>query len=298
MQPHVERIYMSERLGTSHGPDIFYEFVFGRVSLGPGHAGSDVVLIRMVYGQQVEDASPAEIHIKDLTEVQERFNDFMDRVRKKIDPAATAYRPGPGLVAPTPAPPGTEPMGRYAPGAPRKAPTGAPPGQQTPAPFVISMGPKKGSGNVGVGSPSTGPATRSYPLQGMGTPPGTGISHDPPSRQGAAAGSDRPFEIISYNLSSPPSTDAILRVSDNAPAKLVVVARFDLVRKVEDYLTKATAAGGKALQTNEFVTIVVDRDKRKGSGGASKMKAAIASGLQRMLGMPKAVLWIPPEPGP
>jgi hypothetical protein len=163
------------------------------------------------------------------------------------------------------------------------------------------MGPKKGTGQVGVGSPSTGPATRSYPLQGMGTPPGVGFNErDVPAvreiQRGGAEG--RPFEIISYNLSSPPSTDAILRVADGAPSKLVVVARFDLVRKVEDYLTKATEAGGKALSTNEFVTIVVDRDKRKGPSGSSKMKAAIASGLQRMLGMPKAVLWIPPDPTP
>jgi hypothetical protein len=291
MQPHVERVYTSERLGSSHGPDIFYEFVYGRVSLGPGHPGNDVVLIRMVYGQTAEDAAPAEIHVKDLTEVQERFNDFMDRVRKKIDPAAQPY----AGAAPTGAAPGsdTASLGRYAPDAPRKKH-----GQPTPAPFAISSGPKKMSlegapaissgpkkGSLGPADAET-PSPHYGPLQGLGAPPGAGME---PAQRDAKS-----YEIISYNLSSPPSPDSLVRTIEGAPAKLVVVARFDLVRKVEDYLKKATEAGGRALPTSDFSTIVVDREKRK-PGSTGKLKAALAGGLARMLGTPKAVLWIPPE---
>jgi hypothetical protein len=107
---------------------------------------------------------------------------------------------------------------------------------------------------------------------------------------------DETYHIISYNLSSPPSADALMRQIDEVPELLVVIARFDLVHKVEDYLLKAAEAGGRAVPTNDFVTVVINREhKRRNPAAMAKTRAALAGGLQRMLGLPKAVMWIPPE---
>jgi len=275
MQLHIERVYASERLGSSHGPDVFYELVYGKVSRGPGLPPSDAVLIRMVIGN---DSGPAEIHVDDLKEVQQSVNDFMDRVRRKIDPSAMPYVPSMATPAPFAAPPPAEaPVGRYAPDAPRRR-VGAGPGS-TPTPFAVSMGPKKG--NLEPGAITPRPILR----------PGQLEPEQPKERP-----LEETYRIISYNLSAPPSAEALVRQLDEVPELLVVVARFDLVQKVEDYLVKAAEAGGRAVPTSDFVTIVVNREhKRRNPSAIAKTKAGLAGGLQRMLGLPKAVLWIPPE---
>src|SRR5882672_9746941 len=81
---YLARIYSSERIASSHGPDIFYEIVHAHAKHEPtSPEGTDVVILRMVQGDRPAEAMAPEIHVKDLMEVEERFLVFMDRVRKK-----------------------------------------------------------------------------------------------------------------------------------------------------------------------------------------------------------------------
>ncbi len=301
MGSYISRVYSSERVSSSHGPDIFYEFVHAHVKPDPkGMVGADVVILRMVQGDGGDNAFAPEIHVADLGEVQERFQTFMDRVRKKTGDTSVINMPRPGSqVSPVPGVVVTEPApaaahtpmaphptypaqtppvaapefpGRFAPGTPRKKPTNAPDGGPPPttsAPMP-SMGPKKSSFTLGSGAPVEGAAEPQAP---------------------AMSG----YEIVTFTLQKPPELDGVLKIISEDPAKLIVVARMELHDKIRIYLENVLKGDGSLAQKpGAFSAVVVQRQGGK-MNFKQKMSGPVASAITQIVANPTKVLWVPPE---
>lgn len=326
MGSYIARVYSSERVSSSHGPDIFYEFVHAHVKHDPAQAvGADVVIIRMVQGDRGDLGIVPEIHVQDLMEVEERFMLFMDRVRKKSGDTATLplqhpgsqVSPVPGVpVLPAQMPPMQMPpvqvvlpmmpqMAAAPAPAPTPAPAPVPVPAAAPAPEPEPMGryapgaPRKKVGGLPEGMMSMGPKKSSFALgpggQVVGKAPGEGSSTWRAPGDTGSEGGMTGYEILPFTLQKPPDLDQVMRLLANDPQRLVVVARMELTDKIKTYLDNVIKGDGTLAQKpGAFSAIVVTRQGGK-MNFKQKMQGPVALALQQIVANPTKVLWVPPE---
>jgi len=320
MGSYIARTYSSERVSSSHGPDIFYEFVHAQVKHSPNDpVGTDVVLIRMVQGERSEFATIPEVHVQDLMEVEERFLTFMDRVRKKSGDTASMGAigmPHPGSqvspvqgvpVVAQPAPQihivqmpmaAPQPLPQPVPQQPAPvAPDPTPPPQEFPGRFAPGTPRKKPTGAPDAATPAAvamGPKKASF---GIG--PGGQILGGRGEEAAATEEQQGPtmssYEILPFTLQRPPELDQVMRILSGDPQRLVVVARTELTDKIKIYLDNVIKGDGALAQkSGAFSAIVVHRQGGR-MNFKQKMMGPVALAIQQIVSNPTKVLWVPPE---
>jgi len=250
----VVRVLASVRIPSGHGPDVDYEIVQALVRVEPeGSAPQEAVLLRLVSADVPQSDRPAEILLQDLPAVQAQWTRFVQDVLWRHGQA-----PAPAAPAAPPVPGVSASGGRY--------------GHATGEVPVIPMKKEKRI--------SGAPAAAPHGFEEA--------AFDPPKKPAV------PEEcfVIGFNLSAPPTADAILRAIQDRPKHLVVVASMTVAPKVKEYLSDLKS--GKALEEpGDFKQVVI---RRAGISGPAvkKFRAQVAGGLAEVVGSMNSVLWIMP----
>ena len=273
----IVRVLASVRVPSSHGPQIDYEIVQAvvRTDTEPPLT-RETVLVRLVVGDAPRNDRPAEILIEDLPAVQAHWTRFVQDVLWRRAQAGDK---------------GAQEALQKAEAAPPKIP------DTTPVPQISASGGRFGRSTGDLPFiPVKKEKKRSEPLISAGP---RGKTLPAPTFEEAAFEEPKVpavpehYEVIPFNLSSPPSADGLMKPIQARPNHLLVVSPAALAPKVETYL-QGVRAGVVEGPPSEFTPIVVRRSA-SGSVTNKKLRAQLALGIAQMLGTLDRVLWITAE---
>jgi hypothetical protein len=272
-QPRIVRILASVRLASGRSPGHDYELVHAVVRSSPDseETRESVLLRRVRDGSSLEEHA-LEIDVQDLAGFHSNWTRFLTdvlwrRAEAGDDDSHAALKKIQSSGAPAPAaPPAQAPPvisasgGRFGDRA-----------KKSELVFQSSMGSKKASGSP--------PApTQPSPLSPE-KPDAFAIPED--------------FQVVGFNLSSPPTVDGILRLLEAQPGCLVVVAQKTVAERAEEYIRRRQSGVVKG-EPDSFSPIVVERTKQRIPAAQKKFRSSLAGGLARAAGDLNSAVWIPP----
>lgn len=267
--PRIVRVLASVRVPSSHGPDVDYEIVHAVVRLGEDpDATHESVVLRLNVGDTARDDLVAEVLVQDLPAVHATWSRFVtDVLWRRAEVGDAAARAALQKI--------------QAPGAP-------PPAAAAPAAFEISAsGGRHGVRTKLSEGSAPEPAISAGPRKRTAEPPPA-----PAEPEGPAV--PESYEVIGFNLSTPPSPDGLMRALLEHPEALVVVAPMAVAKRADAYLRDLKSGAAKG-DPDTFTPIEVPRGSHKNPVAVKKLRAALAGAIARVLGDPNAALWILPE---
>lgn len=320
--PHIVRVLASVRIPSGHGPDVDYELVHAIVSSGAGHKDQhESVLLRIVVGNAPKNDRSAEILVQDLPAVLAQWERFVtDVLWRRAEAGDTAARAALERIEKSNAP---APIQYVAPPGGASSPivisaSGGRFGHQVAPPPAIPVKKEKKVGETAPEAPiipsvSSSPAdARKVFGQLMQESAPTATVPETPRPSDSPFATPRPsasplggetrsrqfvpdrYQVIGFNLSSPPTADGLMRPLQAATDHLIVVAPMTVAKKAEDFI-KELKAGTVRGRPKDFEPIVVRRSLPDGPIPSKKLRAELAGGIARLLGDPNSALWILPE---
>jgi hypothetical protein len=271
-QPRIVRILASVRLASGRSPGHDYELVHAVLKPSPDSEETrESVLLRRVGDGSLADEHALEIDVKDLAGFQSNFTRFVTdllwrRAEAGDDDSHAALKKIQASNGPAPAAPPAE-------GPPVISASGGRFGdraKKSELVFQSSMGSKKASG----------------------PPPGSPQAPSLVPEKPDAFAIPEDFQVVGFNLSSPPTVEGILRLLEAQPGFLVVVAQKAVAERAEEYIRRRQS--GAVGEPDSFSPIVVERTKQRIPAAQKQFRSSLAGGIARAVGDLNSAVWIPP----